>query len=236
MALTKNQFIQLLHHFSDNSVEDAKGILSLKETYPYSQVLHALSARLAKDQKFATHQKELQLAAIYASDRHVLKEIMSRTTAAWPTSHEVDGLSHPEAPETISNPPFAKAPFAQTPVEEDVADELLHDLEKLSELRHNFEMRFIDTENTEIKPIEKVATVTVKAPIEEEEEEEEEEIPTQTEKHKPQPPGRKPGRSKAQRIIELAKELEEKEQEEREEELDESTDELIKEIKTTKKK
>jgi hypothetical protein len=74
----KIQFATILKHYSDSSVEEAQEVLSLKGLFPYSQLLHVLAARVSKDHGFSNQQTELQLAAVYAADRLVLKEIITR--------------------------------------------------------------------------------------------------------------------------------------------------------------
>ena len=140
--MEKDQFIQVVHHFSGSSVQEAQDVLSLKASYPYSQLLHALSARVSKDHGFSTHSGELQLAAIYAADRAVLKEIMLEEFD--PTDDGPIGSIV-----TVTKPPVAER-LADTPAVdeadpgEDVADEILHDLERLNELKRNFERLFTD--------------------------------------------------------------------------------------------
>jgi hypothetical protein len=151
----KNSFIQVLNHFSESSVQEAQEVLLLKDDYPYSQVLHALSARVSKDHGFSTHSDELQKAAVYAADRGVLKEIMLH-------EHNPDLETplaifiKPEAVKTevkkavnIKEPDPVVADISSS----DIADEVLHDLERLDELKHNFEMLFVDGGTTSIKPI-----------------------------------------------------------------------------------
>jgi hypothetical protein len=134
----KERFIKVLHHFSGSSVEEAQEVLSLKDSFPYSQLLHVLSARVAKDHGFSTHGGELQLAAVYAADRAVLKEIMQREYAPETTlSGAVD-----IAPATVL--PTLQAQPVQTATSTDFATELLHDLERLHELKQNFELMFTD--------------------------------------------------------------------------------------------
>jgi hypothetical protein len=214
--VTRNQFIQLLHHYSDSSSDHTQGVLELKKQYPYCQVLHALAARLSRDHGLPSHQHELQLAAVYASDRTALKNVMNRTTDPWPLSHEAQGQVHTEQPVSIATQAITTELVADSEEGEDLADEVQHDLEKLSQLRHNFEMLFVEAKpgSVHFQPTDE------SGPKEEKEE-----------KKRPMPPGRKPGRSRAQRIVELARQLEAKEQEGEAE-----TDEIIEEIKNSKKK
>jgi hypothetical protein len=132
----KDQFIQVVQHFSGSSVQEAQDVLSLKENYPYSQLLHALSARVAKDHGFSTHSGELQMAAVYAADRGVLKEIMLEDFA--PSDDSPQGsIVTVTVPESPQSPNTAES-------SEDVADEILHDLERLNALKLNFERLFSD--------------------------------------------------------------------------------------------
>jgi hypothetical protein len=136
----KEEFIPILSRYWGSSIEEAEEILSLQEAYPFSQVLHALAARVSKDHGFAVHQQVLQLAAVYASYRSVLKDIMSREYN----------------PEIIQTPQIANTPAAiiqaySNPViqqhddVDDLAAEVMEDLERLNVLRHNFEMMFAET-------------------------------------------------------------------------------------------
>src|SRR5687768_17420976 len=93
MTVDKNQFISLLHRYSGSSEEEADELLSLKSKYPYSQLLHILAARVAKDHGFDNHQEVLQLAAVHAADRTVPKEIIT----AEPYQQPVNGA--PQSPD-----------------------------------------------------------------------------------------------------------------------------------------
>jgi len=73
----KQQFVDLLGRFSKSSENEALNIMALKDYFPYSQVFHALSARTTKDHRFLEQKLALQLAAVYAADRVVLKQVMS---------------------------------------------------------------------------------------------------------------------------------------------------------------
>jgi hypothetical protein len=139
----KDQFIQVVHHFSGSSVQEAQDVLSLKESYPYSQLLHALSARVSKDHGFSTHSGELQMAAVYAADRGVLKEIMLEDFTSSSDGSQVSVITV-TAPSTAYRQPALQSAPALIEPSEDVADEILHDLERLNELKLNFERLFTE--------------------------------------------------------------------------------------------
>jgi hypothetical protein len=201
----KDQFIKVLHHYSGSSVEEAQEVLSLKESYPYSQLLHTLSARVTKDHGFSNQGGELQLAAVYAADRAVLKEIMYE--------EPMSPLVEASAPTLLTVSPIATPPIESQDPSDDVAEEVLHDLERLNELKHNFEMMFVDQPETEglkatvpVSPVSKVievATIEVTRTVEPPEELETKAPMTEEAK-------KESGKSKKERIIALAKALEQK--------------------------
>jgi hypothetical protein len=137
----KSQFVNVLHHFSNSSVDEAQEILSLKADFPYSQMLHALAARVSKDHGFANQQQELQLAAVYASDRTVLKDIMTKTFT--------ENVDRPLVKSTTAVAAMTAEIIPET--HGDLADEVIHDLDRLHQLKHNFEMMFIDIDPVELK-------------------------------------------------------------------------------------
>ena len=122
------QLTDLLHHFSGSSQQEAEEVVALRNEYPYSQVLQALSARVSKDHNFENQQALLQSAAVYSTDRTVLKEIMTAEYQANnPTEVEIAEIT------TIT------IAHSSVDVTIDYADEVIHDLERLHELKHNFE-------------------------------------------------------------------------------------------------
>jgi hypothetical protein len=177
------EFINVLKNFSGISSQEAQSVLTLKETYPFSQVLHVLAARVSKDHGFTSSPKELQLAAVYTADRAILKSIMERT---------VESL-------ILGSAPVSEALVFTKAVETghvDYAEELIHDMERLNELRNNFELLFVDGTATSfpaappVLEVEQVVEVATE-PLEEGK-------TTESERSEP-------SKSKKERIIELAK-------------------------------
>ena len=123
-------FIKVLQQFSGTSLQDAEAVIGLKDDFPFSQLLHTLSARVSKDHGLVNFQNELELAAVYAADRAVLKDIME----VQPSASEVS-----EASPAIE----IKDPVS-TLTRGDVADEVLQDIERLHVLKKNFELLFVD--------------------------------------------------------------------------------------------
>jgi len=142
-------FIEVLKHYSESSEEEALEVLSLKESFPYSQLLHALSARVSKDHGFVDHQLELQLAAVYAADRAVLKNVMTLDAlVAVRPGQSAKRVSKSIQPAVQAS---AVSPTTQPPDSGSLADQVMNDLEKLHQLKHNFEMMFVDSGSAEIK-------------------------------------------------------------------------------------
>lgn len=212
--MEKDLFIDVLKHYSKCSEGEALKVLSLKDDFPYSQLLHALSARLSKDHGLVDQSRELQLAAVYAADRGVLKDVMTlddivveyrhkpkskvapktsrRTplTAALPARETELAEEQSTVSEIAADEPSI-APTDNMPDAGNMADQVMVDLEKLHQLKHNFEMMFVDGGGV-MKPGPVVASVTPAASVPDEQEEN----------------GGKPGKSKKERIIELARALE----------------------------
>ena len=144
--MEKENFIEVLKHYSECSEEQALDVVSLKESYPYSQLLHALAARVSKDHEFINHQKELQLAAVHAADRSVLKDVMTldNLVATRPIASAKPEIKNVAvvSPVRVSKPAVVTA-VSDAP--ENVADQVMNDLEKLHQLRHNFEQMFVDS-------------------------------------------------------------------------------------------
>lgn len=209
--MEKTQLSNLLIHYSGSSPQEAEGVGALSEKYAYSQVLHALTARFAKDHDWKNKQVLLQLAAVYSTDRSVLKEIMSGDYSA------VTERSIP-AKETVKPQPPVRTSSDDSI---DYADEILVDLERLKELKANFELMFMGDEPIAERPAvtkEKIGT------------KEEAIIPKKKKTRK---------KTKRERLLELTKELQEKEESVKEKKASKKndlSDPLIAEIKATKKK
>ncbi|GCC49964.1 hypothetical protein SanaruYs_01790 [Chryseotalea sanaruensis] len=123
--MTKTEFKELLHRYTKSTQKEAEQVLLLEKEYPYSQLLRSLAARLSKDHDLATQKEELQMAAVYSADRHVLKQIMSGEISS----------------NTESSTPAVKVSTKSLEYH-DYAEEVVHDLEILHELKHNFELLY----------------------------------------------------------------------------------------------
>jgi hypothetical protein len=134
----KTLFIKVLNRYTESSAEEAQEIIALKAAFPYSQLLHTLSARVSKDHHLPAEQASLQMAAVYAADRSVLKEILTQTT----TTSETKEIDQAVAINT--------AVINETIDSIGVVEELAFDLKRLNELKHNFEMLFMDNQKVKV--------------------------------------------------------------------------------------
>jgi hypothetical protein len=156
----KHSLLQIVRNCSATATE-VDDVLSMRAAYPYSQVLHALSAKLSKDLHLDTEQSCLQTAAVYSTDRAVLKELMTAEVAEVPpiangeehgsiTVEESVSEKQPDyiVKETDSNKLESairqSSDRAEWKIPLDVAETVMNDLRKLHDAKHNFEMLFAD--------------------------------------------------------------------------------------------
>lgn len=125
--MDKNQLTDLLNHYTASSTQEATDVISLCDQYPYSQLLHALAARVSKDHNLQNQQAILQSAAVYSTDRSVLKHIMSEARMA---VYKNETVAVSEALPVIQNSDNDSTDYAEA---------VIKDLKRLHELKHNFE-------------------------------------------------------------------------------------------------
>jgi hypothetical protein len=185
MTVDKNLFVSLLQRYAGTTAEDADLLLALKNSYPYSQLLQTLAAKVSNDHQLPNHQEILQVAAIHAADRSVLKEIISmpfKIGEQQPVQQiEVESvIDEPSTKiEVVKTENFVTVAGTETTAEQvrnnstpftsfvaidgmDVADQVLLDLEKLNTLKHNFEMLFVEYTEVQLPAAESLKEI--KAP------------------------------------------------------------------------
>lgn len=133
--MDKKQLTDFLNHYTASSTQEATEVISLCDQYPYSQLLHALAARVSKDHNLQNQQAILQSAAVYSTDRSVLKEIMS--AAAMVVTEK----------ENVTESPVSSITITAEIDSIDYAEAVLKDLKRLHELKHNFEEAVTAFEN-----------------------------------------------------------------------------------------
>jgi len=74
--LNKQRFSQLVRHYGGIQDDDRIKLHELVKNYPYSQIIHTLIAKANADAKTEVSKQTLNYAALYTTDRSVLKEII----------------------------------------------------------------------------------------------------------------------------------------------------------------
>jgi hypothetical protein len=148
----KNQFYTLLTNYTSLSEEETNELISLQSQFPYSQVIHGITARGAQDNKFADKDHQLQVSAIYSTDRTVLKSIMTSLKQSRKLPKVVE-VVEPVIKEVAKTQPVSfstpvlkeKQPeinmtaLIDTDVDDSFHKEFEHDLEMLVERKHQFD-------------------------------------------------------------------------------------------------
>jgi tetratricopeptide (TPR) repeat protein len=155
----KERFLSLVKNYTSLNPEEASSLITLQEQFPYSQLLHNLAARAARDNNLAVQDDLLHVSAIYTTDRAVLKSIM--TTVKSERIAESNGLPKPDVK---MNPGLAKIAelkkhSAQGGKIEGKTDgkvvgltgdalrkDIVKELGKLKVSKHNFEVAFDEYE------------------------------------------------------------------------------------------
>jgi hypothetical protein len=165
-------FPSLVQNFSALTGEDFAELKKLSDLYPYSQLLHLLMARAARDLKHPDQESILNRSAVYSTDRQVLKWVMTapRTLVDQPQKQEVVlteiAVATPTAkpePVKVKQEPVVvlaekilveekplktaevnlEALHIDNPLSGDaLRDDLYAELEKLQKLKHDFEISF----------------------------------------------------------------------------------------------
>jgi hypothetical protein len=141
----KDHFLTLVRNFTSITAEEAGELTSLSEDFPYSQVVHNLAARAAKDNDLGSQEHLLHLSAIYTTDRTVLKSIM---TALKSERKVYPAAVVEEAQPGVENKEAAEGhPLHVSVIKNDMAlsdealrHDLFEDIEKLKVSKHKFEV------------------------------------------------------------------------------------------------
>lgn len=123
--MNKQRFINILKDSGTLAEEDLNTLDNFESKYPYSQILHTLSALGSRKFKKSDSQVRLTRAAVYATDRNVLKTLISAptgnggstasaTTAAAPKQKPLSKTSpKPAEKKPASSPAVAKKSVVQ---------------------------------------------------------------------------------------------------------------------------
>lgn len=132
--MEKERFLELARNYTSLTEEETNDLDALQREFPYSQVIHNLASRGAQDNQLASSKKLLNISAVYSTDRSVLKDIITTPrTERGAQNIEQTNIEHASVEQQKFEIPADHTDGA-------VADEILHDLERLRELKHNFEL------------------------------------------------------------------------------------------------
>lgn len=151
--MERDQFNLLLSKYTSLTAEETKNLISLKQEFPYSQVIHGMSARGAQDNSLKEKDQHLHLSAIYSTDRAVLKSIITGSLKSSgrifksENKHPVKQI--PTAPgeaKERATPPFVDREtddlITSSQINQsgdDLCKEVLHDIEILKQRKLQFE-------------------------------------------------------------------------------------------------
>jgi hypothetical protein len=121
------------------SIEDAHAVDDLQRTFPYSQVVHCLASRGARDHQLANATTLLALSAVYSTDRAVLKDIMTAPRLT-PAATGAEG----DATEVIAQVETEVSVAIQSDglSGDALVEEIMMDLNRLQDLKKIFENSF----------------------------------------------------------------------------------------------
>jgi tetratricopeptide (TPR) repeat protein len=139
--MTPDKFHLLVQDFTSLQEEDANELKTLKVWYPYSQIIHNLAARAAQDLNLPERDFFLQQSAIYATDRAVLKSIMTtpRTDRADKVNKGLEEPSYQNEVPSLTEPTNSSPTVEYLRPGNDLYEEVERDLAQLSESKHRFE-------------------------------------------------------------------------------------------------
>ena len=139
--MEKEQLLFLTRNYTSLTADEASELISIKSSFPYCQLVHNLAARGARDNELENNAKELQLSAVYSTDRSVLKSIM-----ASPRSQRPKAVA--DSNPIVESKPVQKSTPIQIPIPsiglsgDALLSEIAHDLNRLKKLKQEFEASF----------------------------------------------------------------------------------------------
>ncbi|GAA0894258.1 hypothetical protein GCM10009122_39390 [Fulvivirga kasyanovii] len=140
--MNKQRFIKILQDYHNIPGEDRNKLHELAKNYPYSQIIHTLVAKANHDAKTDIAEQTLHYAAFYATDRHILKEVIQERPSALVSTpaevHEPIAESTPVATEAASQHYITVAPEAYDQSSDQIRDAVLSDLESLKKSKASY--------------------------------------------------------------------------------------------------
>ena len=79
--MNKQKFLDIIQSHVLTDKDDVESFQKIADQYPYSQIIHALLAKHHNESKSSSAQTSIQRAAIYATDRVVLKNFIEASSS-----------------------------------------------------------------------------------------------------------------------------------------------------------
>ena len=167
--MNRQKFNRIVSSPDSVTLNDSKALSELAHSYPYSQVIHSLAAKSLAKSKSKESQQAINLAAMYATDRQVLKALVLSTPKQNQSTERTVTQSDKEKAvgKTTPSPKHKKITLDTKALDEDsqhVRNSIWSDLEDLKTSKENY-IHFLDNEelnnkkeNTKKTTTEKVST------------------------------------------------------------------------------
>jgi hypothetical protein len=168
--LEKSQFYNLLLNYTALTRAEAQELILLENEFPYSQVIHGLAARATQDNQLPEKEDQLHLGAIYTTDRTIFKSVMTASIQERKNYQLKDLVSDHVAMEsdletiqvieTLTSQHTIESLPDEVPlnysnnivINEAFYEEIQHDIERLKELKHEFEETVRQLEDGALHP------------------------------------------------------------------------------------
>ncbi|MTI19911.1 hypothetical protein E1176_02650 [Fulvivirga sp. RKSG066] len=188
--MNKQKFTQLVKDHDQISAEDRKKLHELVSSYPYSQIIHTLVAKANMDAHTDIAKQTLGYAAMYATDRSVLKDIVTppvkekkepkesatpdkpqtkkvevkqSDTQAKDTKQEAKSESTSDKPQIKQGTRISFDPQVMQKGEFHMRDQILEDLKALKESKENY-LEWVESEESSSNENDKPTEVKVTKP------------------------------------------------------------------------
>jgi len=136
----RDQFHMLLTNFTALTEAEASELIKLSKEFPYSQVIHNLSARASQDCDLPGKAQLLQTSAIYSTDRSALKAVM--------TSPKRKRVEAEVVKAEIQSPIITLEESGNQ-----LREQVLQDIASLQESKRLYEMTIAGLEKEKISPL-----------------------------------------------------------------------------------
>lgn len=160
--MNKQKFNSIVSDPTNVTVNDRNSLDDLAKEYPFSQIVRSLAAKAHSLEKSEAAQRAINIAAMYATDRNILKELVANTPVRKREESEKPSVesNKTSSPSIETTPKHSKVSFDISSFSADsevLRNNLWEDLEKLKTSKANY-LEFAEAD--EIKSSQKEAKKT----------------------------------------------------------------------------